>query len=199
MGTKWIATIAAVAALLVGGAIGWGIGANTGGNHMMDGEQIAMMDGVSETHHGMMAMDDKTFLATMIAHHEGAIDMAEAELAAGTDPEVKAIARNVVTTQRAEIAQMRRMYGGDVPEIDMPNMGAMSMMGMSGMDGSAIREAKNPDQEFLRMMIPHHAGALMMSDMVLNGDPSPEVAGLANTIIEDQAREIAQMQDLRTG
>ncbi len=199
MDTKWIATIAAVAALLVGGAIGWAIGANTGGNHMMDGDQIAMMDGVSETHHGMMAMDDKTFLATMIAHHEGAIDMAEAELAAGTAPQVKAIARNVVTTQRAEIAQMRRMYGGDVPEIDMNNMGAMSMMGMSGMDGSAIRDAKNPDQEFLRMMIPHHAGALMMSDMVLNGDPSPEVAELANTIIEDQAREIAQMQDLRTG
>lgn len=199
MDTKWIATIAAVAALLVGGVIGWAIGANTGGNHMMDGDQIAMMDGVSETHHGMMAMDDTTFLATMIAHHEGAIDMAEAELAAGTDPEVKAIARNVVTTQRAEIAQMRRMYGGDVPEIDMDNMGAMSMMGMSGMDGSAIRDAKNPDQEFLRMMIPHHAGALMMSDMVLNGDPSPEVAELANTIIEDQAKEIAQMQDLRTG
>jgi uncharacterized protein (DUF305 family) len=197
MDTKWIATIAAVVALLVGGAIGWAIGANTGGNHMMDG--AGMMDGVSETHHGMMAMNDKTFLAMMIAHHEGAIDMAEAELAAGKDPKVQAIARNVVTTQRAEIAEMRRMYGGDVPEIDMNNMGAMSMMGMSGMDGSAIRDAKNPDQEFLRMMIPHHAGALMMADMVLNGDPSPEVAELANTIIEDQAREIAQMQDLRTG
>lgn len=197
MDTKWIATIAAVAALLVGGVIGWAIGANTGGNHMMDG--TAMMDGVSETHHGMMAMNDKTFLAMMIAHHEGAIDMAEAELAAGKDPKVKAIARNVVTTQRAEIAQMRRMYGGEVPEIDVDDMGAMSMMGMSGMDGSAISDAKNPDQEFLRMMIPHHAGALMMADMVLNGDPSPEVAELANTIIEDQAREIAQMQDLRTG
>jgi uncharacterized protein (DUF305 family) len=197
MDTKWIATIAAVAALLVGGAIGWAIGANTGGNHMMDG--TAMMDGVSETHHGMMAMDDKTFLAMMIAHHEGAIDMAEAELAVGKDPKVRAIARNVVTTQRAENAQMRRMYGGDVPDIDTNNMGAMSMMGMSGMDGSAIRDANNPDQQFLRMMIPHHAGALMMADMVLNGDPSPEVAELANTIIEDQAREIAQMQDLRTG
>jgi uncharacterized protein (DUF305 family) len=39
----------------------------------------------------------------------------------------------------------------------------------------------------------------MMSDMVLNGDPSPEVAALANSIIDDQAKEIAQMQDLRTG
>jgi len=197
MDTKWIATIAAVVALLVGGAVGWAIGANTGGNHMMSG--TGMMDGVSETHHGMMAMDDKTFLAMMIAHHEGAIDMAEAEMAAGKDPQVKAIARNVVTTQRAEIAQMRQMYGGEVPQIDMNDMGSMAMMGMAGMDGSAIRDAKNPDQEFLRMMIPHHAGALMMSDMVLNGDPSPEVAALANSIIDDQAKEIAQMQDLRTG
>ena len=42
-------------------------------------------------------------------------------------------------------------------------------------------------------------GGLLMADMVPNGDPSLEVAAIANTIIEDKARKIAQMQDLRTG
>lgn len=133
MDTKWIATIAAVVALVVGGGIGWAIGANTGGNHMMDNattmDNNGMMDGVSETHHGMTAMDEKVFLATMIAHHEGAIEVADAELAAGKDPQVKAIARNVVATQRAEIAEMRSLYGGDVPQIDMDDIGSIGMMG----------------------------------------------------------------------
>ena len=38
-----------------------------------------------------------------------------------------------------------------------------------------------------------------MANTVPNGDPSLEVAALANTITEYQARKIAQMQDLRTG
>jgi uncharacterized protein (DUF305 family) len=198
MDTKWIATIAVAVALIVGGVAGWAIGANTGNGHMMDGSGGAMMDGVSETHHGMMAMNEKTFLAAMIAHHEGAIEMAQAEVDAGKDPEVKAVARRVITAQRAEIAEMRRMYGGEVPKMDTNTMGSMSMMGMAGMDSTAIRDSANPDQEFLRMMIPHHAGALMMADMVLNGTPSDEVAKLANTIIADQAAEIAEMQELRT-
>lgn len=201
MNTKGIAIIAAVAALLVGGAIGWAIGANTGGNHMMDGD-MAMMDGVSETHHGMMAMDQKEFLAMMVAHHQGAVDMAKAEIEAGSDPKVKALAQRVITAQKREIAQMtswyRALYGEDVPPIDQQNLEMGAMMGMSGMSPDAITGAANPDQAFLRMMIPHHAGALMMADMVLNGTPNADVKKLAETIIADQAQEIAEMQEMRT-
>lgn len=203
MDTKWIATIAAVVALLVGGAIGWAMGANMGDDHMMDGGSMAMMDGVSETHHGMMAMDQKQFLAMMVAHHQGAIDMAEAELQAGSDPKVKALARRVVSAQQKEIAQMtswyRALYGEDVPPIDEQDMDMGAMMGMSGMSPDAITGAANPDQAFLRMMIPHHAGALMMADMVLNGTPNADVKALAEAIIADQSEEIAEMQALRTG
>ncbi len=202
MDTKWIATIAAVAALLVGGAIGWAIGANTGGDHMMDGDSMAMMDGVSETHHGMMAMDQKQFLAMMIAHHEGAVDMAEAEIAAGKDAPVKALARRIVGAQQREIAQMtswyEALYGEKPPAIDEQDMGMAGMMGMSGMSPDAITGAADPDQAFLRMMIPHHAGALMMADMVLNGSPNADVRALAEAIIADQAKEIAEMQAMRT-
>lgn len=201
MNSKGIAIIAAVAALLVGGAIGWAIGANTGGSHMMDGD-MAMMDGVSETHHGMMAMDQKEFLAMMVAHHQGAVDMAKAEIEAGSDPKVKALAQRVITAQKREIAQMtswyRALYGEDVPPIDQQNLEMGAMMGMSGMSPDAITGAANPDQAFLRMMIPHHAGALMMADMVLNGTPNADVKKLAETIIADQAQEIAEMQEMRT-
>lgn len=201
MNTKGIAIIAAVVALVVGGAIGWAIGANTGGNHMMDGD-MAMMDGVSETHHGMMAMDQKEFLAMMVAHHRAAIDMAQAEIAAGSDPKVKALARRVVVAQKREIAQMtswyRALYGEDVPPLDEQGMDMGAMMGMGGMSPEAITDAANPDQAFLRMMITHHASALMMADTVLNGSPDADVRELAETIIADQAKEIAEMQEMRT-
>jgi uncharacterized protein (DUF305 family) len=51
----------------------------------------------------------RLFLEQMIAHHEGAIDMAEQELANGADADVLELARTIVTTQTEEIALMREI------------------------------------------------------------------------------------------
>ncbi len=50
---------------------------------------------------------DRVFLAEMIVHHEGAVDMAEAVLARGKHPELKELAGDIVTAQTKEIAQMK--------------------------------------------------------------------------------------------
>ncbi len=205
MSNRWLVAIGAVVILLVGGVVGWTIGANTGGDHGMGQEMAhgsgAMMDGVSETHHGMLAMDQKEFLAMMVAHHQMAVDMAEAELQAGNRPTVKALATRVIADQKKEIAQMRSwyraLYGEDVPEMNMDDHGMAGMMGMAGMSPDAITGAADPDEAFLRMMIPHHAGALLMADMVLNGTPNADVKALANRIVDAQATEIAEMQEMR--
>jgi uncharacterized protein (DUF305 family) len=47
----------------------------------------------------------------MITHHEGAIMMAQAELAHGTNPNAKALAASIVKTQQAEIAAMQQLAG----------------------------------------------------------------------------------------
>lgn len=52
---------------------------------------------------------DRLFLEAMIAHHEGAISMAEDPLENGEDPELQALLDAIVTTQTAEIAQMKQM------------------------------------------------------------------------------------------
>ena len=55
---------------------------------------------------------DELWLASMISHHQGAIEMAKAEIANGDNVDAKTLANNIVTTQEAEIGQMKQMLGG---------------------------------------------------------------------------------------
>jgi uncharacterized protein (DUF305 family) len=51
---------------------------------------------------------DLMFMDMMIAHHEGAIEMANTELRDGSLPEVKRLAQQVIDAQQAEIEQLKR-------------------------------------------------------------------------------------------
>jgi len=55
---------------------------------------------------------DKLWLESMVSHHQGAIEMAKAEIANGDNVDAKTLAKNIVATQEAEIGQMKQMLGG---------------------------------------------------------------------------------------
>jgi uncharacterized protein (DUF305 family) len=55
---------------------------------------------------------DRMFLEMMILHHEGAIEMAELELADGKYQPTKDLAQAVITGQQAEIDEMNTLIAG---------------------------------------------------------------------------------------
>ncbi|MDZ7931640.1 MAG: DUF305 domain-containing protein [Rhodococcus sp. (in: high G+C Gram-positive bacteria)] len=54
---------------------------------------------------------DRQWLTMMIEHHEGAIEMANIEIADGSNPDAQEMARTIVATQQQEIDTMRTLLG----------------------------------------------------------------------------------------
>jgi uncharacterized protein (DUF305 family) len=67
---------------------------------------------------------DRTFIDMMIPHHQGAIRMARAELAEGTDRRLRRIARAIISDQGSEIRRMNawrtEWYGAASPAGGVP-------------------------------------------------------------------------------
>ena len=79
---------------------------------------------------GYTGHPDTDFLAMMIPHHEGAVDMARLVLIHGRDPMVRQIAEEIIASQTVEIAAMRGRMAvlrmGPNPEPDgYPALGAV--------------------------------------------------------------------------
>jgi hypothetical protein len=55
----------------------------------------------------MTGNPDVDFAVMMIAHHQGAIDMAKVELRYGTDARLRRLAQEIIVTQQSEISLMQ--------------------------------------------------------------------------------------------
>ena len=72
----------------------------------------AMKESMERMNNGMKSAPmngdvDHDFCTMMIPHHQGAIDMAEAELAYGKDPVMRRLAEEIIVDQQSEIQAMQ--------------------------------------------------------------------------------------------
>lgn len=139
------------------------------------------------------AYSDRAFLSAMLAHHEGAVDMAERFLKSPKkyqDPKVAAWADAVVKVQKAEIAEMKQLLqplGGTEKSAYEPMKQAMAHMLEEGAD-------MNANRRFVELMLPHHAMAIEMAVPALVYSDNPKVLDLAEAIIIEQAKEMRQFK-----
>jgi uncharacterized protein (DUF305 family) len=87
-------------------------------------EMQAAMETMTRAMQGapMVGDADRDFLAMMIPHHQGAIDMAKLVLVHGRDPLVRQLATEIMASQQVEIIAMRGRVGalGRAPDDDYP-------------------------------------------------------------------------------
>ncbi len=165
---------------------------------------------------------DQHFIQMMIPHHQDAVDMASIALKKAQHPELKKLAQDMITSQSQEIQEMKtwykKWYKTKVPAVSSMTMPMQSGTGMNhgmsndsdsdvkmmnhmnnmmDMDLTALKNASNFDQAFIKQMIPHHKMAVMMAAMVLNS-PHPELRNLAKAIIQTQSAEIEEMFQWQT-
>jgi uncharacterized protein (DUF305 family) len=175
---------------------------------------------------GMMGQFDLVFIDMMIPHHASAVAMAQVALSRAEHPEIRTLAEDIIASQSAEIEQMRSwrdQWHPDAPAMPMMDMEQMlammgdmpgSMMGTPGampgpggmgmmidMEQEIARlcaTTERFDLVFVEAMIPHHQMAVMMAQVATMRAEHPELQALAQTMIDDQQREITQMQVWRS-
>lgn len=96
-------------------ATAWGVAAPSTDQNAGDiaGSSSSMGNGMSMDTTALEPLSgsafDKMFLSMMIEHHQSALPMAQTELHAGSNMQAKELAQSIVTSQTAQIAQMKQM------------------------------------------------------------------------------------------
>ena len=109
-----------------------------------------------------------------------------------SDPDLMAIAGNIISSQQSEIDQMqawREQWYPNQPTVANPG----GELGMSdhemGMDMSAM-QGGNINIAFAAAMLAHHEGAIRMAKMALTQAEHAQIRQLARRIIAAQQSEI---------
>lgn len=135
---------------------------------------------------------DVAFLSQMIAHHEMAVEMAQQALKVATKPETKQEAQKVIDAQTKEIQQMTtwlKEWHNASPSKEQQDLVHDDMKQMMAMP------VEN-DHMFFEMMIPHHQGAIDMSELADSRADKAELKDMAQKIIQDQKAEIEKYKTL---
>ena len=87
---------------------------------------------------------DADFVAMMVPHHQGAIEMAQAELRYGHNEALKRMAQEIIVTQQQEIAAMRFAVGQPLPP-SVPSPDQLPPSTQTDLKSSKPAQSRNRD------------------------------------------------------
>ena len=147
------------------------------------------------------------FARDMSAHHAQGVELAELARSRTLDEDIRTLAADIALTQQAQIGQMSGWLAawglspsraGDAMEwMGHPTRAPMpGMATVAEVAALATGPAAQVDTAFLRLMIPHHRGGVLMARAALDRATRPEVRNLARAVAEAQRAEVAVMETM---
>ncbi|PVY43699.1 DUF305 domain-containing protein [Pontibacter virosus] len=173
---------------------------------MQGGEMAGMMAHMHRNMEEMQGMRSKVtgdpdydFAQMMSMHHEGAIRMAEEEIANGTDSEMKEMAQKTKEMNQADIQKLQDFLGRHAPTAGDTTTTMRMMKPMKSMmddmhQNMGRMNGKNTDQHFAQMMIYHHEMGNEMASEFLKMGKTQEMKQMAQKTINEQEKEIQELK-----
>lgn len=142
------------------------------------------------------------FIVQMIPHHRAAIEMSHNILNYTTNLSVQKIATNIISEQTKSIENMLEIKCHCAaltnPKRDVclyqRRVSQIMQTMFNGMEHA--RSTNRLNCNFMWEMIPHHEGAVAMSENALHYNICPELVPILNAIITSQKHGIQQMRQL---
>ncbi|WP_072688186.1 DUF305 domain-containing protein [Rhodococcus marinonascens] len=168
---------------------------------------------------------DVGFAQDMSEHHSQAVELSAIVLTEVTDPAVRSLAYDILTTQQNQLGQMQGWLalwdqpplpsggymgwmqpqhsdGHDQDSGESAHMGSMSKMpGMAtSEDLTALRQATGPaaDVLFLQLMLRHHEGGLPMMEYAAEHASKDVTRDLAQYMVDTQKSESTSITNMLT-
>jgi uncharacterized protein (DUF305 family) len=133
--------------------------------------------------------DDRSFVQSMIPHHQEAIDASKLIVAQSTSQDIKDFANQVIIDQTKEVEIMKTWiltltkseYKAD--GLYMPTM-------LSLRDKTAF----DLDKAYIQSMIEYHNRAIEMGKKISTITKSQDILNLANNMISNQTKEVQKLE-----
>lgn len=154
------------------------------------------------THADLNRSISHNFITQMIPHHQGAIEMSRNILRYTTNIPLQNIAMQIITEQTKSIDQMQQILCNCSTKRNCQDDLCCYQNRMKQIMKTMFCEMKHActtncvSADFIREMIPHHQGAIYMSENTLKYCICPELVPILDAIITSQKKEILQMQQI---
>ena len=133
----------------------------------------------------------------IIEHHQGAIDMSRIVLEQNPTADVAAMARETIEKQQKDIGDIRKLLKDGAPNQQSAELYRPAMMDMH----EKMMAAKGADasETFMRKMLEHHRGGVVMSDIALQNGVSGALREQVQKTRDDQQKDAEMIEAMLAG